>query len=41
MMLYYYLLHKEPCPENPTREQQIRINEIWTAMNMPENVVPV
>ena len=41
MMLYYYLVHKEPCPENPTTEQQIRINEIWTAMKMPENVVPV
>jgi hypothetical protein len=41
MMLYYYLVNKEPCPENPTTEQQIKINEIWTAMNMPENVVPV
>lgn len=41
MMLYYYLLHKEPCPENPTPEQQSRINEIWVAMNIPENVVPL
>jgi hypothetical protein len=41
MMLYYYLVNKEAFPENPTTEQQIRINEIWTAMNMPENVVPV
>jgi hypothetical protein len=41
MMVYYYLLHKEPCPEKPTSEQQSRINEIWVAMNIPENVVPL
>jgi hypothetical protein len=41
MMLYYYLVYKEPCPESPTPEQQAKINEVWIAMNMPENVVPL
>ena len=41
MMMYYYLLHKKPYPKNPTTEEKIRTNEIWIAMKMPENVVPV
>ena len=41
MMYYYYLLYKEPCPKEPNIIQQRQINEIWIAMGMPENVVPV
>ena len=38
---YYYLVYNERYPKEPTIEQQRRINEIWIAMKMPENVVPV
>ena len=41
MMYYYWLAYKEPFPKTPDNIQQQRINEIWLAMNMPENVVPV
>ena len=41
MMYYYYLVYNERYPKEPTIEQQRRINEIWIAMKMPENVVPV
>lgn len=41
MMYYYWLAYKEPFPKSPDNIQQQRINEIWLAMNMPENVVPV
>ena len=39
MMYYYYLIYKEPCPKEPNIIDQERINEIWEAMNNPENVV--
>lgn len=41
MMYYYWLAYKEPFPKTPDNIQQQRINEIWLAMNMPENVVPI
>jgi hypothetical protein len=41
MMYYYWLAYKEPFPKTPDNTQQQRINEIWLAMNMPENVVPI
>lgn len=41
MMYYYYLVYNERYPKEPTIEQQKQINEIWIAMKMPENVVPV
>ena len=37
----YILKYKESFPLNATTEQQKKINEIWIAMKMPENVVPV
>ena len=40
-MYYYWLAYKEPFPKTPDNIQQQRINEIWLAMNMPENVVPI
>ena len=41
MMYYYWLAYKEPFPKTPSNIQQQRINEIWLAMNIPENVVPI
>ena len=41
MMYYYWLAYKEPFPKTPNNTEQQRINEIWLAMNIPENVVPI
>ena len=41
MAFLYILKYKEAFPLNATIEQQRRINEIWIAMKMPDNVVPV
>jgi len=41
MMYYYWLAYKEPFPKTPDNIQKSRINKIWLAMNMPENVVPI
>jgi hypothetical protein len=41
MAFLYILKYKERYPILATVEQQQRINEIWLAMEMPENVVPV
>jgi len=42
MMYYYFAVYDEQCPTVAiTPPQQERINTIWKAMGMPENVVPV
>lgn len=41
MMYIYWMAYKERVPECPNTIEQTRINEIWLAMNMPENVIPV
>jgi hypothetical protein len=40
MMYIYSMAYKEPFPECPNTIEQTRINEIWLAMNMPENIIP-
>jgi hypothetical protein len=41
MMVYYYLVHNQVYPTNPTRVEIARINEIWQAMGYSQNIIRI